>query len=31
MEDVKLQRLTEQDVGGLHLGSVVSCCIEDFL
>ena len=27
VEDVRLLRLPEQDVGGLSLGSVVSCCM----
>ena len=31
MEDVGLLRLSVNDVGGLSLGSVESCCMEDFL
>ena len=27
MEDVRLLRLSEENVGGLNIGSVVSCCI----
>ena len=32
VEDVRLLALLEQDVGGLSLGSAVSCCMaRDFL